>query len=158
MRVSNFIIGAAGAIIAWLTVEFVGRPFRRFFDLRGEVSRRLAQFDNVAHSSKMIDATRRETVPITDEGKARLIEAQNTFRDLASQMRGFAQSEPFAVGILSVFNYQPFAISTALFGLSNEIHNAGPMKEAFKRKIKQLLGIKDEPNESEIVDQQATGK
>ncbi len=25
------------ATVAWLVFEFVGRPFRRFFDLRGEV-------------------------------------------------------------------------------------------------------------------------
>jgi len=44
MTILGFVFAALGAIcaaLAWLLTEFVGRPFRRFFDLRWEVSRRL---------------------------------------------------------------------------------------------------------------------
>ncbi len=34
-------------VIGWLTLEFVGRSFRRFYDLRGEIILRLAHFENV---------------------------------------------------------------------------------------------------------------
>src|SRR5258708_33204409 len=36
----------AAAVIGWLTLEFVGRRFRRFYDLRGEIISRLVQFSN----------------------------------------------------------------------------------------------------------------
>jgi hypothetical protein len=34
----------AAAAFAWVVLEFVGRPLRNFFDLRGEVIRRLTEF------------------------------------------------------------------------------------------------------------------
>jgi hypothetical protein len=94
MTILGFVLGAIGAALAWLLTEFVGRPFRRFFELRGEVSRRLVQFDNVRARARMVDDIRREPTEITEGEDARLTEAQNTFRDLASQIRAFAQAEP----------------------------------------------------------------
>jgi hypothetical protein len=78
-------LGAIGAALAWLLTEFVGRPFRRFFDLRWEVSRRLVQFDNVPARAKMVDDTRREPTGLTEGEDARLTEAQSALRDLASR-------------------------------------------------------------------------
>ncbi len=44
-------IQAVGSFFAaafdWVVLEFVGRPLRRFYDLRGEVIRRLTEFANV---------------------------------------------------------------------------------------------------------------
>ena len=149
MQLGNFALGAVGAILAWLTTEFIGRPFRHFFDLRGEVSRRLVQFDNVMASARMIDVTHRELIELPQAEKERLTDAQNTFRDLASQMRGFAQAEPIATGIVkSIFNYDPFEVSAALIGLSNEISTAGPAKAHFKSKIRKLLRIREGADES----------
>jgi hypothetical protein len=39
--------GAVGAAVVWAVSSFVGGPVRRFFDLRGEVVRRLTEFANV---------------------------------------------------------------------------------------------------------------
>jgi hypothetical protein len=56
----GFVLGAIGAILAWLTTEFIGRPFRRLFDLRSETARRLVQFDNVFARARMVDGIHRE--------------------------------------------------------------------------------------------------
>ena len=142
MTLAGFVFGAIGAILAWLTTEFVGRPFRRFFDMRGEVSRRLVQYDNVMARAKMVDGTQREPIKLSKQEDTRLAEAQNTFRDLASQMRGFAQAEPLAAMIVErVFKYEPMKISTALIGYSNEISTYGEGRHLYKVQIEKLLRI-----------------
>jgi hypothetical protein len=137
----GFALGAIGAALAWLLTEFVGRPFRRFFELRGEVSRRLVQFDNVHARARMVDDTRREPTGITEGEDARLTEAQNTLRDLASQIRAFAQAEPFAEWIVRRVGYEVTEISKALIGYSNEISTYGPNRAHFKKRIEDLMGF-----------------
>ncbi len=142
MTIAGFVFGAIGAILAWLTTEFIGRPFRRFFDLRGEVTRRLVQFDNVRARAKMIDDTRQEPIELSSEEDARLREAENTFRDLASQMRAFTQAEPIAAWIVKhVFRYDVYGASGALIGYSNEISRYGPFRGSFKAQIQKVLRI-----------------
>jgi hypothetical protein len=142
MTVSGFVFGVIGAVVAWLTTEFVGRPFRRFFDLRAEVSRRLVFYDNVPARAKM-EGDRREAISLSPAEDARLTEAQNTFRDLASQMRAFAQAEPFAESIVKhVFRYDALAASAALIGYSNEISCYGQGRAHFKCEIEKLLRIR----------------
>ena len=71
-----------------------------------------------------------------------ITEAQDTFRDLASQMRGFAQAEPIAAMIVErVFKYEPMKISTALIGYSNEISTYGEGRHLYKVQIEKLLRI-----------------
>jgi hypothetical protein len=141
MTILGFVVGAIGAALAWFLTEFVGRPFRRFFDLRGEVSHRLVQFDNVTARSKMVDNnTRREPIGLPDNENARLTDAENAFRDLASQIRAFAQAEPFAEWIVRcVVGYKAAEISKALIGYSNEIGTYGPSRAHFKKKIEELM-------------------
>jgi hypothetical protein len=137
--VPNFILSAIVAILGWLIFEFVGRPFRRFFDLRSEVARRLVQFNNVfarvrwAHGSL-------EFIELPPEEDARLTEAQHIFRDLGSQMQGFEQAEPFAVWIVS-WRYDVSEASNALIGYSNEIATASELRELLKGNIERVLRI-----------------
>jgi hypothetical protein len=64
----------------------------------------------------MVDDTRRESTGISEGEDARLTEAQNTLRDLASQIRAFAQAEPFADWIVRRVGYDAAEISKALIG------------------------------------------
>ena len=138
----GFVLGAVGAIVAWLATEFIGRPFRRFFDLRSEIARRLVQFDNVSGRMRMVDGTNREHVELSPSQDARLAEAENTFRDLGSQMRAFAQAEPIAASIVKrACRYDAWEASRALIAYSNEISTEGPMRASFKAQISTLLRI-----------------
>jgi hypothetical protein len=139
----GLVLGAVGAILAWLTTEFVGRPFRRFFDLRGEVARRLVQFADVRARRKMTDDTQAEHIPLSPAEEARLTEAENTFRDLASQMRAFTQAEPVAAWIVRhIFTYDAFEASASLIGYSNRISEYAAGRAYFKDRIENLLRIR----------------
>jgi hypothetical protein len=52
------LIAIAAGVLGWVLGMFVGRPLRRFFELRGEIIGRLAQYDNVRADWKS------EAVPI----------------------------------------------------------------------------------------------
>ncbi|WP_271610885.1 hypothetical protein [Bradyrhizobium sp. CCBAU 21360] len=41
-------LGALGAVIGWITAEFVGKPVRAFFDLKKECIEILIHFGNVS--------------------------------------------------------------------------------------------------------------
>jgi hypothetical protein len=130
-----------GAFLAWLLTEFVGRPFRQFFDLRREVSRRLVQFDNVFARAKMVEG-KREPIELSTDEEARLTEAQEIFRDLASQMRAFAQAEFFSDRAVRVFRFNAFDASKALVGYSNEISTYGNGRWMYKNQLERLLRIR----------------
>ena len=53
MGLRQFVLGALGATLAWIITEFLGRPFRQFFDVRREVTRRMVEFGNVRARAKM---------------------------------------------------------------------------------------------------------
>jgi hypothetical protein len=129
----------AAAAFAWVALEFVGRPLRKFFDLRGEIIRRLIEFANIrARWKEMPDGSgaisgEREAVDLSEAEIARLEEARKILRDLASQMRAFAGNETFALYFVHWLNYNPQSASAGLFGLSNSFDTYGEGK-AFQRK------------------------
>jgi len=87
----------------------------------------------------MVDDTRREPTGLTEGKDARLTEAQNDLRDLASQIRAFAQAEPFAEWIVRRVGYDAAEISKALIGYSNEISTYDPNRAHFKKRIEDLM-------------------
>jgi hypothetical protein len=127
-----FLLGLIAAAIAWLLTEFVGRPFRQFFDLRREVGIALVRFGNVGAQLKT-------SVKLSEDG--RLSEAQNTFRDLGSEMRAFARAEYFANQVVLWFGYDANEISDALIGYSNEISTYGEGRAVFRARVEKLLRI-----------------
>ena len=93
---------------------------RRFFDLRGEIIRRPTEFANVRARFGGLE----ELGPISDQENARLEEAQRTLRDLASQMRAFAENEPLAAWFVC-WRYDPMNASAGLIGLSGSYDTYG---------------------------------
>jgi hypothetical protein len=143
MTWSGFIFGAIGAFSVWVLTEFVGRPFRRFFDLRADISRRLVQFANVPARATDLRDGRQELNQLSDAQEARLTDAQNMFRDLASQMRAFAQAEWLAELIVRhVFKFNALEISTALIGYSNSISTYGQTQAHFQSLVEKLLRVR----------------
>ena len=139
----GFLLGLIGAVCAWFVSEFFGRPFRQFFDMRRDVSSSLVRFANVRARAKRVgDAVSLNDLPKPEE--ERLMEAQDTFRHLGGDMRGFANSEYFASLVVSWFGYDAFEISAALIGYSNEIVTYGEARKHFHDRIEELLGIRSD--------------
>jgi hypothetical protein len=138
--------GALGAALGWIASSFVGGPVRRFFDLRGEVIRRLTEFGNVRARWKDIrddsgaSSGQVEEMDISEKEIARLEEAQRVLRDLASQIRAFAENEPLAMRFV-LLRYDPMTASSGLIGLSNAYDSYGESKAFQRKKIETALRI-----------------
>src|SRR5262249_5428822 len=135
----------AGAL-GWVALEFVGRPLRRFFDLRGETIRRLAESNNILsryrHARDDVGATAGLLeMDLPEDELARSKEAVRTIRDLASQMRAFAMNETMALSIAKRLGYDAAKASRGLFGLSNSFETAGQDKNFQRMTIADALKI-----------------
>ncbi len=136
-----FIIGLIGAALAWLFTEFIGRPFRQFFDMRRQVGSNLVVFANVMARAKW-DGDQRKPLDIPKSEDERLTEAQETFRCLGGEMRAFANGEFFANWIVKLFGFNTSEISKALIAYSNEISTYGEPRNLYHGRIEKLLRIR----------------
>jgi hypothetical protein len=122
---TSLIVGAIGAILCWVALEFVGKPFRKFFDLKRDGLEALNLYANV-----LVD--RQEVVLIDDDGlmgwnrpetapEKRLREAREAFRLHGSRFLAFASTEGLAVSALKLFGFAPEQAGRGFVGLSNTI-------------------------------------
>jgi hypothetical protein len=138
---------AAGAV-GWLGTAFIGRPIRHFFDLRGEVIRRWTQCANVRARWKEDPSKTWQTEEdpgFTETDAKRLEEAEGVFRELASQMRAFAQNETFAVWIVKLLRYDPVMASAGLIGMSNSLATYGRNRVLQKKRVQDALHFRELP-------------
>jgi hypothetical protein len=126
--------------LGWTATSFVGGPVRKFFDLRGEVIRRLIEFGNVGARWKGSRASPNEIMDRSEKEIARLEDAQRVFRDLASQMRAFAENEFLAMKLVRLW-YDPRNASDGLIGFSTELDTYGESRASRRKLIETALRI-----------------
>jgi hypothetical protein len=141
----------AVATIGWLVLEFVGRPYRRFYDLRGEVIQALVQFANVRARYRAIPdnvgatSGEMESLGLPDDEIERLELAKNTFRELAARMSAFAENETVALWLARTVAYNPAAASAGLIGISNSLDESSPDRAFHRRTLARALRLKNVP-------------
>jgi hypothetical protein len=151
MIIIQTLITATVAALAWIILEFVGRPLRKFLDLRGEVIRNLVQFANVRARYKDIPddsgavSGEVEELNLGYDEIARLESAQNAFRDLAAQLSAFSGNETFALRAAMLLGYDPANASKGLIGLSNELDTYGEGRSFHRKTLAVALKLKDVP-------------
>lgn len=119
------------AAIGWIALEFVARPFRKFFDLRGEIIRLSVQTANIPAQYREPRSTddNPEIFQLSEDETKRLQAAVATFRDVAAQMTAFAENETYALKLTRILGYNPIAASQALMGISNTRHLYGQSRK-----------------------------
>jgi len=104
-RMSNFvsvIIGGFAAVCAWFGIEFLGKPFRTFFELKKEGLEVLARYSNVAARPEQVHPFPDNKIGLVDapvhprrlspEEESRLKEAEGALRTCGSKFIAFAQT------------------------------------------------------------------
>jgi hypothetical protein len=86
----------------------------------------------------------RTLIELAPPEEERLMEAQDTFRRLGSEMRAFANAEYFASPVVTWFGFDPNEIARALIGYSNEISTYGPSRDFYHNRIESLLRIRSD--------------
>lgn len=142
--IETLITGFIGGVCAWFLTDFVAKPFRRFYDLRHEVTRCLVVYGNVSARSAIDQAGLRKAIDLSPEEDARLVEAQDAFRDLAGKMRAFANVDRIANWGVSRLGYDADKIATALIGYSNQIATFGQHRADAHDRVQKLLRVKSE--------------
>ena len=133
----------AAALISWIVFNTIGKPLLRFFDLRTEVRRTMILYDNVRarwreHDNVRVLATG-DDEDMTPDNFERLQEAENEYRDLASQVRAFADTQSPTCAVLRWFGLDLRKASSGLIGLSNTINTYGKTRAFQKQTINEAL-------------------
>jgi hypothetical protein len=92
----TLVIGAVGAGLGWVTLEFFARPVRGFFDLRRRVRIAMLRFEE-------------DPPPMTsaDVSPGHDSTARTIFRDLSAELISFGQSEGLAAYFVSRLGFKP---------------------------------------------------
>jgi hypothetical protein len=132
----------AAALISWIVFNTIGKPLLRFFDLRTEVRRTMILYDNVRARWRERDNDRVLALgdeEITPDNLERLQEAENQYRDLASQVRAFADTQSPTCAILRWIGFDMRKASSGLIGLSNTLNTYGKTRAFQKQTINEAL-------------------
>lgn len=124
--VMPIILGVLGAITAWVELEFAGKPFRAFFELKKDGLEVLILYGNVGARGVYLHDDHLQAVdPRIVAKEIRLQEAEAAFRRCGSKLQAFANTETLAVIALRLLGYQPLDAGRGFIGLSNTIGEHG---------------------------------
>lgn len=144
--------GFLAAAIGWLTLEFLGRPLRRFFDLRGETVELLTRVGNIRAAYSQFDeevaegifTSRRESahIELTSVELDALASARKEIRALASRFCAFALNETIASKAVALIGYNALNAGQSLIGLSNMLDTYGKERSDQKNAVSAALKFK----------------
>jgi hypothetical protein len=139
----SFFSGACGGFVAWLTLEFVQKPLRGFFDLKRESVQVLTRYANVQARSKQVviddDPTRDRSMNLDPEEEKRLREAETALRECGSKFIAFAQTETVALPFLRWLGYDPAEVGNNFIGFSNSIGEYGSHRNHYRTQVERSL-------------------
>ena|SRR6185312_2762030 len=136
--------GIVGGAIGGVGTDFIRSPFRKFWDLKGEVREKMHLYANVSAKWKTEpdDPNALIEVGILKAEEERLAEAEKTFRELASRIRSFRENERIAAWLVGMCGYNLERASAGLFGMSNALNVYGENRAFQLRTVEQALKFK----------------
>ncbi len=135
----NLIIVAAAGAFGWFALELLGRPIRKFFDLRRLVRYQMHFVANVAVPQPRETCVSSAQIQQYDQDLKDVREAQRILRDLASQMLAFSQSETAACIAIRPLGFDPSAAGRSLISLSNTLDRYGADRADFRKNVETAL-------------------
>jgi hypothetical protein len=123
------------ALLSWIVFNTIGQPLLRFFDLRTEIRRVMVLYDNVTARRRDAGALAVADGDMTPDNFDRLQEAENQHRDMASQVRAFADTQSPTCVVLRWFGFDLRKASSGLLGLSNTLNTYGKGRASHKESI-----------------------
>jgi hypothetical protein len=134
-----FISVATTGALAWFALELVGRPVRKFFDLRRTVRQQMLVLADVPTPQARETCVTSEQIRQYDRDLKKAREAQGALRDLASQMLAFAESERAACLAIRPFGFDPSSAGSGLIKLANALDRHGTDRARFHGNVEAAL-------------------
>ena len=136
---------ATAGALAWFALELVGRPVRKFFDLRRSVRHHMLSLANVPTPQARETCVTSEQIRQYDRDLKTAREAQRVLNDLASQMLAFAGRERAACMAIRPFGLDASAAGRALTKLANALDRHGPERARFHGDVEKALRLGKSP-------------
>jgi hypothetical protein len=138
----TFITIAATGAFGWLALELLGRPIRKFFDLRRLVVHQMLFLAKVPAPQPRETCVTFGQIQRYDIDLKNVREAQRLLRDLGSHMLAFGESEAAACIAIQPFGYDPSAAGRSLIDLSNILDRYGTDRTALCKTVEEALRFK----------------
>ena len=140
-----FISVATAGAFAWFALELVGRPVRKFFDLRRSVQHQMLSLADVPTPQARETCVTSEQIRKYDRDLKNAREAQRVLRDLASRMLAFAESERAACMAIKPLGFDASAAGRSLMRLASALDRHGPERARFSRDVETALRFGRQP-------------
>jgi hypothetical protein len=140
-----FISVATAGAFGWFALELVGRPVRKFFDLRRSVQHHMLSLADVPTPQARETCITSEQIRKYDRDLKNAREAQRVLRDLASRMLAFAESERAACIAVRPFGFDASAAGSDLTKLANALDRHGPERARFQGDVEKALRLGKSP-------------
>jgi hypothetical protein len=134
----NLITVAATGAFGWFALELVGRPIRKFFDLRRLVRHQM-HLANVTVPQPRETCVSSAQIQQYDQHLKDVRDAQRILRDLASQMLAFSQSETAACVAIRPLGFDPSSAGRSLISLSNTLDRHGADRADLRKNVETAL-------------------
>lgn len=121
------------ALLSWIAFNAIGKPLLAFFDLRTEVRRSMILYDNVR--ARWREAGTVAVDDATPDNFDRLQEAENQYRNLASQVHAFADTQSPTCIVLRWSGFDVRKASSGLVGLAKTLNTHGKARAFHKETI-----------------------
>lgn len=134
-----FISLVAAAAIGWLGFELVGRPVRKFIELRRIVRDQWPPLSDVPAPQPRETCVTSEQIRRYDIDLKKAREAQRILRELASGMLAFAGREKAACIALKPFGCDPASAGNGMNGLADVLDRHGADRTGLRNKVEKAL-------------------
>ena len=134
-----FISVATTGAFAWFAIELVGRPVRKFFDLRRTVHQQMLALADVPTPQARETCVTSEQIRRYDLDLKKARAAQRVLRDLASQMEAFAANERAASFAIRLIGFDASAAGSGLLKLADALDRHGPERAKFHGHVGRAL-------------------
>jgi hypothetical protein len=143
-----FLSLATTGALAWLALELVGRPVRKFLDLRRSVHHHMLSLANVPTPQARETCVTSGQIRQYDTDLKNAREAQRVLRDLAAQMLAFAEREKAACMAIRPFGLDASAAGSGLTRLANALDRHGPERARSHGDVEKALRLGTSPASS----------
>jgi hypothetical protein len=129
------------ALLGWIAFNMIGKPLLRFFDLRTEVRRVMVLYESICarwREANVLASADKDATPTNFEI---LREAERQYRDLASQVRAFADTQVPTCILLRWCGFDIRKGASGLLGLSNTINTYGKSRAYHTQAINEAFRL-----------------
>lgn len=133
--ISIVAIGAVG----WLAFEQIGRPVRKFFELRRSVRDQLPFLSDIPAPQPRETCVTSLQIRQYDADLKAARAAQRTLHELAALMLAFAEQEKVACIAIKPFGLDPAAAGSGMIGLAKVLDRHGADRSELRKKVDRAL-------------------